>query len=300
MRKILKPSLIKIIFVLCSLIISTNVKAVNKMENLPKKAIVIIAHGAPSPSWSVKVNELESQVKDKLQEVMPDNTYLVKVAFMEFNKPTISDIISGFEKEGVTDVLAIPLFFAPSGHSIEDIPNILGLAYNPEKRKDLIEEGTTLISTRMKIQLAPMMNYGDLIPNVILDRVKKCIDENQKEALILVAHGSPKYYPHWKEMIERVGDKVKDNTSIDKYDFAFVEMGQHFKQNAIPKIEKLQKDGYKVILQGIYLSSGADIILRIGGSANLLQDDNIVVGKEGLLPDSRVSSWIVDRITEWK
>jgi len=152
----------------------------------------------------------------------------------------------------------------------------------------------------MKIQLAPMMNYGDLIPNVILDRVKKCIDENQKEALILVAHGSPKYYPHWKEMIERVGDKVKDNTSIDKYDFAFVEMGQHFKQNAIPKIEKLQKDGYKVILQGIYLSSGADIILRIGGSANLLQDDNIVVGKEGLLPDSRVSSWIVDRITEWK
>lgn len=300
MRIITKRSWIVILFVFCASLISTNVKAKNIMNNLPKKAIIIIAHGAPSPAWGAKVTVLESEVKEKLKAVMPDNKYLVKVAFMEFNKPTISDIISGFEKEGVTDVLAVPLFISPSGHSLEDIPNILGLAYNPKKRKDLIEEGTDLVSTRIKIQISPLLNYGDLIPNIILDRVKNNIDENQKEALMLVAHGSPEYAPHWEEMLERVEDKVKDNTSIDKYDFAFVEMGQHFKENALPKIEKLQKNGYKVILQGIYLSSGADIILRIGGNAKMLQDDNIVVGKEGLLPDSRVSSWIVDRITDWK
>lgn len=279
---------------------SLSLKAKNNMNLIQKKAIIIIAHGAPSPIWCAKVNALESQVNDKLDLAMPNNKYLVKVAFMEFSKPTIANIFSDFEKQGITDVLAVPLFFAPSGHSSEDIPNILGLAYNPKTIKALKEEGTELVSTRIKIQLAPTMNYGDVVSDIIFNRVKNVINENQKENLLLIAHGSVNYYYFWKEMLTRAGEKLKNNTSIDNFDFAFVEMGQEFKKNAIPKIEELKKNGHKVILQGVYLSSGANLILNISGCAYLLKDNSLVVTKDGLLPDNRVSSWIVDRITDWK
>lgn len=275
-------------------------QALTKNKPVSHKAIMIIAHGAPSPQWGKDVRALETQVQEKLNRLKLKESYKVKVALMEFNRPHIAEVITQFEKEGVTEVLAVPLFIAPSGHSVEDIPAILGLTYNATKRTDLEQEGIELVSTNLKIQLAPTLNYGEIIPLLILDRIKEISNRQKKEKLLLIAHGSKVYRPQWDRLMERVGKYVTQNTTIEGFDYAYVEMGQEMKKNALPLLTKGEKDSEQVLVQGVYLSIGANRIMQMGGCATVLKKDNIVVGQQGLLPDDRISDWIVDRIKEWK
>jgi len=60
---------------------------------------------------------------------------------MEFTEPSIASVIKDFEEKGITKVFALPLFIAPSGHSIYDIPTILGLYFDKEMIDELKDEG---------------------------------------------------------------------------------------------------------------------------------------------------------------
>ena len=94
-----------------------------------RTALVVIAHGSPSEDWN--------------RQDMPGIDY-IRVALMEFARPDIASVIRDCERERIDTVFALPLFISPSGHSEDDIPNILGLKYNPAIHEELIEEGIGL------------------------------------------------------------------------------------------------------------------------------------------------------------
>lgn len=272
-----------------------------------QNALVVVAHGAPGKQWNEPVLNLENEVKNKLKEKNINGFTLVRVALMEFSEPTVDSIMKDCESQHIRNVYVIPLFIAPSSHSEQDVPNILGLKYNPDVILALKEEGTSLVNTDMHITVGPTLSYCSVIKNIITDRIKAMSKNKNEESFILLAHGDPEYLSYWNNLMKTTGNAVAASTEINFAGYAFVGMGQNFYQDFLPIATKAAKGHKRVIVQGVYLSNGLNGIKSYAlkdtkqksYSEQIPKDADFLYGENGLLPDSRISDWIADRASEW-
>lgn len=267
-----------------------------------KSAIVIIAHGSRSQAWNESVLALEKTISDRLAAT--NSVKITRVAFMEMAQPTIADVFGDLEKEGVTQVFAVPLFINPSGHSMFDVPGILGLYFDKELTEALAEEGIEIVDTDIKITLGPSLQYGDLVEPILLERVKEMSEKPETEGIVLLAHGSPEFEPFWHKACQKAGAYLCAKTGITKFDYAFIEVGQSFKTEGLPRILEMAGKCERVIVPGLYLGLAP---LRIANrylkqemlDADWFGKQNVYFSDKGLLPDERLTGWIIDRIQEW-
>ncbi|MCE5345713.1 MAG: sirohydrochlorin cobaltochelatase [Bacteroidales bacterium] len=273
-----------------------------------RKGLLVIAHGSPSQQWNQPVLDLENSVKESLKAKHIDDFAEVKVALMEFTEPSISTVIKNMEKEGINKIYVLPLFIAPSGHSVYDVPTILGVYYNKKMAESLKKEGTEIVETKAGITIGPSLNYGDVIKNIILDNVNELSKDPKNEAIVILAHGDDNFMPFWEELCNETGNYILSKTGIEYYDKAFVEVGQSFAINGVSTILKAAQKKDRVIVVGMYLSSGVKNMLETSGivimgkmedSKAMLEGKDIVYSDKGLLPCPKVTEWIVDRAVEW-
>ncbi len=272
------------------------------------KGLMIIAHGAPMPQWNRPVIGIEKEVKEILSEKGVSDFKSVRVAMMEFTKPTIADVVHDMEKLGIERIYAIPLFIAPSGHSVYDIPTILGLYSDKQMVDTLTEEGIEIVDTNIKITLGPSLHYGNILKTIMLDRVKELSNDSKNESLVLLAHGDKLFEPVWQNLSEEVCDYILANTGIDYYSYGFVGVGQEFTTEGVSAIMKAVEKNARTIVVGMYLSMGVERMENNSASffmgkkqetKELFKDKNIVFAKKGILPDRRIAEWIVKRALEW-
>ncbi len=227
---------------------------------------------------------------------------------MEFSEPSLNTVVKDLEDVGIDRVYAIPLFIAPSGHSLYDVPAILGLYSDREIRERLKEEGATIVDTKMKITLGPTLNSGDVLKEVMLERVRQLSTVPDSEGVVLLAHGDARFEPIWSSLCREIGSFVCAKTGIGCFDYAFVGIGQSFISEGVPVILGLAGECEKTIVVGLYVSMGVDdmannSVLDTGmmkmESQEILDGKNIRFARQGLLPDKRIARWIVDRAVEW-
>src|SRR5574344_1162742 len=272
-----------------------------------QNALVIIAHGAPSNEWNIPVVNLEVQVKEALAAKGNKDFSYVRVALMEFSEPSVATVVHDCEKRGIKKVFAVPLFIAPSSHSEQDIPNILNLKYSPKTIECLKEEKTKLVDSDIHITLGPTLSYGDILSDILSDKIASLSKNKANENFILVAHGDAEYLPMWKELLKKVSADIQKKTGLGCSGYGFIGMGQHFYEDVADVLQKAGKDKKTVIVQGVYLSSGIKNIADYAAKQvsqkkymdRLPKKVNYIYSSESLLPDNRISSWIVDRAVEW-
>jgi len=274
-----------------------------------KNGLLILAHGSKSQMWNKPVLSIEDQVKNELKKRNITGFDQVRIAMMEMTNPSIADVIRDFEKQGITNVYAIPLFIAPSGHSLFDVPAILGISYNKEKADEIIKEGTKIVNTHIKITLGPTMYYNSIIKDILLDKVKALSDNPSDEALVILAHGNKNFEPIWEDLVDETQNYILSKTGIEYSDYAFVEVGQSFSTDGVNAILQASNKKKRVIVVGMYLSMGVKRMAETSAphvmmgfsmdTKKLFEGKNIVFAKDGLLPDTRISQWIVDRAKEW-
>ncbi len=272
-----------------------------------KMGLLIIAHGSPSKQWNQAIIDLGNNTKSLLEEKKL-NILEVRIAFMEFTEPSIATVIKQMEDDGITKIYALPLFIAPSGHSFYDIPTILGLYYDKKMYDTLKEEGIKIVDTNAKITLGPSLNYGKVIQEILLDKVKELSQYPKDEAVIILAHGDNEFFPFWETLSNKTGNFILGNTGIEYFDKAFVEMGQSFAVDGVRAILKASKNKKRVIVVGMYMSIDIDKMAENTGiimmrqtfeSKKMFEGKNIVFANTGLLPDRRITEWITDRAIEW-
>jgi hypothetical protein len=212
------------------------------------------------------------------------------------------------ENSGITNIYAVPLFIAPSSHSMYDVPSILGLYYNKKEADALKEEGTKMVKTNAHITVGPSLDYGNVIEEILLERVKQLSVNFKKEAVVILAHGDEDFLPFWKSLTDRVGKYILGKTGIEYYDKAFMEVGQSFAVNGVRAISKAADEKERVIVVGVYLSMGVNKIADMSGmvimgqtvnSTSMLKGKNVVYSDKGLLPSPKITEWVVDRAVEW-
>ncbi len=273
-----------------------------------KLGLMIIAHGSPAEQWNQPVLDLENYVKQLFDEKKITKFDEVRVALMEFTEPSIASVIKDFEDKGITKIFALPLFIAPSGHSLYDIPTILGFYFDKEMIDGLEEEGIKIVDTKIKITVGPTLDYENVMKDILLDKVNNLSDNPAEEALILLAHGDKNFTPIWEKLTNEIGNYILGKTGIEYFDKAYVGVGQSFAVDGVNLILKASENKKRVIVVGMYLSMGVKNMAENSGiimmgrtmeSKKMFEGKNIIFAEDGLLPDIRITEWIVDRAVEW-
>lgn len=128
-----------------------------------KTGLLIIAHGSPSKEWNEAVFDLENQVKELLKSKNISGFDEVSAALMKFSEPSVNSVIKDMENKGTTEIYSLPLFIAPSEHSVYDLPPILWLYYEEEKINEIKKEDGKIVNTKIKITLGPTLNYKNVM-----------------------------------------------------------------------------------------------------------------------------------------
>ena len=261
-----------------------------------RTALVVVAHGSPSEEWNRCVLDLEARL-DALN--LPGIDYR-RVALMEFNQPNIASVIRDCEREGVDTVFVLPLFISPSGHSEDDIPNILGLKYSPSVHAELVAEGTEFVRTKMQIVVGPTLMDSGVIEKAMLERVRALSTDPQKEAVLFLAHGDSGRIGFWKHILRKCETAVRE-AGFDYVDNALVGMGQNFAKDVQPLLDGASAAKERILVQGIYLVSGVGSMARMFGMDRQAAANNIAYGEKGILPESMedVLAWIEKTVSEW-
>ena len=89
---------------------------------MSRKGLLLVGHGSSLPYNKQLVEDTARMVSRK------EPGYLVKCAFMNLNKPTITEALEEFTREDVDTVVVVPLFLAKGVHINKDIPGVLGLS----------------------------------------------------------------------------------------------------------------------------------------------------------------------------
>jgi cobalamin biosynthesis Co2+ chelatase CbiK len=273
-----------------------------------KNGLLIIAHGSPSPQWNKPVLALEDSVNALLSVKQIAGFDQVKVALMENTEPSVATVVKQMENSGIAKIYVVPLFIAPSSHSVYDVPSILGLYYNKKEGDALKEEGTKIVQTEAHITVGPSLDYANVIEEILLERVKELSRNPKNEAVVILAHGDDDFLPFWESMTNKVGKYILGQTGIEYFDKAFMEVGQSFAINGVSAILRAANEKERVIVVGVYLSMGVNKIPDMSGmvmmghtvnSSAMLKGKNVVYSDKGLLPSSKITEWIVARAVEW-
>ena len=275
-------------------IITLAVAALLCLSLQARTALVVIAHGSPSDTWNNTVLALEERLN---QMDIPGICYK-RVALMEFAQPNIPSVIRDCELQQIDTVFALPLFISPSGHSEDDIPNLLGLKYNPQVRRELAGEGAELVHTQMHIIVGPTLMESGILEKSIVQRVKALSVNPKKEAVVLLAHGDPDRIGFWKTILDNCSSEIKAD-GFTYVDYQLIGMGQNFTGDVMPVLAKARHARKKVIVQGIYLVSNVGSMARMSGMHG--SSPNIVYGEAGILPEGAddVLDWIVKTVEGW-
>lgn len=96
--------------------------------------LILLAHGSRDPDWRGSVTALADEVRERLPSMD------VRVAFMQFDGPTLQEVVNDAVRSGHDTLRLLPLFMASAGHVDKDIkPLVEELAEDyPETRLELL------------------------------------------------------------------------------------------------------------------------------------------------------------------
>jgi sirohydrochlorin ferrochelatase len=81
-----------------------------------EEGVILLAHGSQSPRAEEGLQEIASQVKERLGGSQ------VTLAFLQFNRPNLPEAIAGAVAKGMKRIVVVPFFLAPGVHVRKDIP----------------------------------------------------------------------------------------------------------------------------------------------------------------------------------
>ncbi|MGW2560418.1 sirohydrochlorin chelatase [Streptomyces sp. NPDC001514] len=92
------------------------------MDNPHGPVLLVIAHGSRDPRHAATVHALVRRVRSHRPELR------VSTAFLDFNAPSVPQVLERMANDGVRDVVALPLLLTRAFHAKADIPSVLNEA----------------------------------------------------------------------------------------------------------------------------------------------------------------------------
>lgn len=247
-----------------------------------KPGVLVISHGSPDEHWVTLVEEAVADAAGDLPAVLP-----IACSFLEIVEGRlIQDGIDLLEARGVTDLIVIPLFVSSGSTHIDEIAYALGVKDTPEKETDL---GRFRVSAR--VFFGDPIDDDPLIAEMVWDKVKALSAQPDREALLLVGHGSihQGFLQRWEQGISALATHVGEISGLAGADYALLNP-----DSVRRKVEYWSRErGMDVIVAPLFLSTGyftkTMIPSRLSGLAHRYSG-------EALLPHPLLARWMSRQI----
>ena len=131
-----------------------------------KIGIFALGHGSRHPHNKEVVNGVAELIAKKYKNVV------VRIGFMNMNNPTMKEGLEAFKGTGVSTIVAVPIFLAHGVHTMEDIPQILGIS--KESRKTTIK----LDGQNVTLVYSEPLGIDELIAEVAFKRAKEALSSD--------------------------------------------------------------------------------------------------------------------------
>ncbi|MHB8500614.1 MAG: sirohydrochlorin chelatase [Candidatus Acidiferrales bacterium] len=97
--------------------------------------LVIFAHGSPDIRWRLPFEELTASLTER------HGADKVRLAYMEFVRPSLADVVREAARDGKLHLRVLPLFLAAGAHVAEDIPQQIADAQRsfPQVKIELLQ-----------------------------------------------------------------------------------------------------------------------------------------------------------------
>ncbi len=128
-----------------------------------KIGILALGHGSRHPHNKEVVNGVAELIARKYKNVV------VRIGFMNMNTPTMKEGLEAFKGTGISTIVAVPIFMAHGVHTMEDIPQILGIS--KESRKANI----TLDGKDVTLIYSDPLGIDDLVAELAYKRVTEAL-----------------------------------------------------------------------------------------------------------------------------
>jgi sirohydrochlorin ferrochelatase len=131
-----------------------------------KIGILALGHGSRHPHNKEVVTGVAELIARKYKNVV------VKTGFMNMNTPTMKEGLDGFKGTGVSKIVAVPIFLAHGVHTMEDIPQMLGISR--ESRKTIIK----LDGRDVALIYSEPLGVDELVAELAFKRANEALSSN--------------------------------------------------------------------------------------------------------------------------
>lgn len=270
-----------------------------KAESASKKTgVLLVSHGSPSKTWRDALFEFEKSVTP---EILADGRVSgIKTAFMEYTEPSIASRLKEFDSEGYGNIVVVPLFLTVSPHSFDDLPTIMGQKEDPQSMETLKLEKIERYKPSAAIHMTPLLDFGDALRKNVVRRVKALSANPSEEGLVLIGYGDEAYEKEWKDLFDKVGAAVKQETGIDAFSHAWCGHIVRYRPDSTTAAVKrmLKRKKYAVVIP-VLVAHDENFQIRIIGSGlekASTERERILYKPDALLPDPSIEQWIVNAV----
>ncbi|MBB6734021.1 sirohydrochlorin chelatase [Cohnella zeiphila] len=253
-----------------------------------KPGVLVIGHGSRDERWVERVEETVRGVRKSLPGVPVACGYLELV-----DGRLIQDGIDRLEAEGVTDLLAIPLFVSEGSTHVDEIGWALGAYAEPRRPTDLERY-------RVESRLTYGRPIGDdpEIVDALLDKLAASglSEEPAREGLLLIGHGSEEawFYEKWRSGLEGLAARMKQRGGFADATAALLRPDE-----AADRVRAMRSGSgteLRVLAVPVFVSEGyftSEVIpKRLAGLGCRYAEG-------ALIPHPKVADWVVRQAKEW-
>lgn len=273
--------------------------------------IVLLAHGG-SPSWNATVNDLRAKVDQRVP---------TEVAFGMATRAAIQAAVDRLTERGVRQIVGVPLFVSSHSSVVDSTQYLLGA--RAEAPADLAlfarmshgagptagthaehaepaakEDGTRPVRSTVPIRVVRALDDHPIVADILVSRAKAISRDPEHEAVVLVAHGPVPDAENalWLSDMGRLAVRVRAAVPFAKVEAITVRDDAPAPMRAAAAAElrslvtKLSSDGNRVLIVPLLLSYGG----IEGGIRKRLDGLDYVMADQGIMPDDRILSWVLE------
>ena len=253
-----------------------------------KPGVLVVAHGSRDERWVARVEETVREVRESLPGVPAACGYLELV-----EGRLIQDGIDRLEKEGVTHLLAIPLFVSAGSTHVDEIGWALGAYEKPRRPTDLAR-----YRVRSRLTYGSPIGDDPEIAEALLDKLAASglSEQPAREGLLLIGHGSedPWFYEEWRRGLEGLAQRMRQRGGYADAEAALLRPDEAADRVRAMRERKGPELG--VVAVPVFISEGyftSEVIPK------RLTGLGCRYAAGALIPHPQVAEWAVRQAKEW-
>lgn len=264
--------------------------------------VLLVAHGSTSSTWKQAIETLADAVREPILQI--PGVQSVQLTYIDEPKSGIADAMRAFDKDGVREVIVVPLLIATeSTVTNAQLQFLTGVRSEAKAIKQLQNDGYEIYYPRARVTITPALNSSEVLKKNVLRRVRELQGDDSGEdmSVLLVGYGDQVYGQQMEEIMQGIGRYLKIKTDIDTVAYAFCgNLVDYSGEPVVRAINELLEFEEEVLVVPVLLAVDEKLqVNTIQAAINAVATASKVrYRQDSVLPDPNVDEWVVDKVGE--